>query len=118
VAAHLLEAGVDVADVYRHVYGTRSVAALKLMARALESLRLEAAGRVSVIRLTRADFLKTRAQEDDTEDVVNQGLLPPTALVSVFLREVGGGAPGQSEFAWQRAGGFVSVGCFVRWGRS
>jgi phosphoesterase RecJ-like protein len=91
VAAHLLEAGVDVADVYRHVYGTRSVAALKLMARALESLRLEASGRVSVIRLTRADFLKTQAQEDDTEDVVNQGLLPPTALVSLFLREEEGG---------------------------
>ncbi|MBL8023224.1 MAG: bifunctional oligoribonuclease/PAP phosphatase NrnA [Elusimicrobia bacterium] len=90
VAAHLLEAGVDVADVYRHIYGTRSVPALKLMARAMESLRLVAQNRVSVIRLTRADFIKTGAQEEDTEDVVNQGLLPPTALVSLFLKEVEG----------------------------
>lgn len=87
VAAHLMEAGVDVADVFRHVYATRSVPALHLLSRALASLRLLAEGRVAVIRLTKADFLETRAHKDDTEDVVNQGLLPASAQVSLFLRE-------------------------------
>lgn len=87
VAAHLMEAGVDVANVFRHVYATRSVPALHLLSRALGSLRLAAEGRVSVIRLTKADFSETRAHKDDTEDVVNQGLLPESAQVSLFLRE-------------------------------
>jgi phosphoesterase RecJ-like protein len=87
VAAHLMEAGVNVADVFRHVYATRSVPSLHLLSRALASLRLVAEGRISVIRLTRADFLETGAHKDDTEDVVNQGLLPKSAQVSLFLRE-------------------------------
>ncbi len=91
IAGHLLAAGVDVADVYRHVYGTRSVPALRLMARALGGLRQEADGRVTLLRLTRMDFTQTGAQEDDTEDIVNQGLLPSTSLVSVFLRELENG---------------------------
>jgi phosphoesterase RecJ-like protein len=82
-----MEAGVDVADVFRHVMPHVLSPALHLMSRALASLRLVAEGRVAVIRLTRADFLETQAQEDDTEDVVNQGLLPATAQVSLFLRE-------------------------------
>jgi phosphoesterase RecJ-like protein len=90
VAALLLQAGVDVADVWRRIYATRSPAALKLMSRALGSLRMELGGRVSVLRLSRKDFLETGAREDDTEDVVNQGLLPPSAWVSLFLREVDG----------------------------
>jgi phosphoesterase RecJ-like protein len=91
VAAHLMEAGVNVADVFRHIYATRSVPALKLMSRALGSLTMAAQGRVAVMRLTRSDFDQTGAQEDDTEDVVNQGLLPASSWVSVFLREVENG---------------------------
>ncbi|MBK8870397.1 MAG: bifunctional oligoribonuclease/PAP phosphatase NrnA [Elusimicrobia bacterium] len=90
VAALLLEAGVDVADVSRRIYATRSPAALKLMSRALGSLRMELRDRVSVLRLTRTDFLETGAREDDTDDIVNQGLLPPSAVVSLFLREIEG----------------------------
>lgn len=90
VAALLLEAGVDVADVSRRIYATRSPAALKLMSRALGSLRMELRDRVSVLRLSRKDFLETGAREDDTEDIVNQGLLPPSAWVSLFVRELEG----------------------------
>lgn len=89
-AAVLLEAGVDVADVSRRIYATRSPAALKLMSRALGSLRMELGDRVSVLRLSRADFLETGAREDDTEDIVNQGLLPASAWVSLFVRELEG----------------------------
>jgi phosphoesterase RecJ-like protein len=43
-----------------------------------------------VLRLSRKDFLETGAREDDTEDIVNQGLLPPSAWVSLFVRELEG----------------------------
>lgn len=88
VAARCLEAGVDVGAVHRHVYGTRSLAALKLMGRALDGFRLAEGGRVAVTRLTRNDFKATGAEDADTEDIPNVGLLPPSASVSLFLREI------------------------------
>jgi len=60
-----------------------------LMSRALASLRLVNNDRVAVLRLSKEDFLATGAGDGDTEDVVNRGLLPPSVLVSVFLREQG-----------------------------
>lgn len=91
VAAALLERGVDVADVGRRIYGTRSLAGLRLWARALAGLRSLLDGRVVVLALSRADFARTGATDDDTEDLVNQGLLPPKAQAAVFLRELPGG---------------------------
>jgi phosphoesterase RecJ-like protein len=86
-AARLLEVGVDVADVHRHVYGTRSLAAMRLMGRALADARLSAGGRVTVLRLSRKDFAATGADASEIEDIPNLGLLPPTSWVSLFLRE-------------------------------
>jgi phosphoesterase RecJ-like protein len=88
VAALLLRRGVDVAEVHRHVYGTRSVSALRLLARALAGLRLELDQRVAVLSLTQKDFAETGAGEDDTEDIVNHGLLPPSVAATVFLCEL------------------------------
>lgn len=86
-AARLLAAGVDVAEVHRHVYATRSPAAMRLMGRALSGARLAAGGRVTVLRLTRRDFEETGADASEVEDIPNMGLLPPTSWVSLFLRD-------------------------------
>lgn len=86
-AARLLESGVDVAHVHRHVYATRRLAAMKLLGRALTGARAALGGRVTVLSLSRKDFDATGADPSETEDIPNQGLLPPTSAVSVFLRE-------------------------------
>lgn len=86
VAAGLLEAGIDVADISRRLYGTRSVAALKLLSRGIASLSVESGGRLAVLTVTEKDFAETGATFEDAEDVVNFGLLVPTVEAVVFVR--------------------------------
>jgi phosphoesterase RecJ-like protein len=88
VAAELLRCGVDVAAVSRQLYGTRPVSALQLLSHALAGLRLVKGGKVSVITLTPKDFKAARAQPEDTEDIVNYGLLPPGVWVSLFIHQL------------------------------
>jgi phosphoesterase RecJ-like protein len=87
VAAGLLEAGADVAGVSRRIFGTRSLAALKLLSRALSSFRLDAEGRLSLMVLTQADFTAAGAGPDDTEEIVNHGLLPSGVEATALVRE-------------------------------
>jgi bifunctional oligoribonuclease and PAP phosphatase NrnA len=87
VAAGLLKSGAPVAEIARRIYGTRSEASLRLLSRALASLRLSAGGKVSSMALTRKDFEETSAAADDTEDVVNYGLMIPSVAATMFFRE-------------------------------
>jgi phosphoesterase RecJ-like protein len=86
VAAGLLEAGIDVADLSWKVFGIRPVGALKALSRGLASLTLEAGGRVAVMSVTPQDFAQTGAGPEDTEDIVNHGLLVPGVDAVVFVR--------------------------------
>jgi bifunctional oligoribonuclease and PAP phosphatase NrnA len=87
VASGLHAAGINVAEITRRVYNTRTESSLKLLGRALSTLRLEAEGRISVMRVTRADFEATGSNPEETEDVINHGLMVPTVQVAVFLRD-------------------------------
>jgi phosphoesterase RecJ-like protein len=93
IAGKLMTAGIDHAAICRRIFNTRSVAALKLLSRALAALRAEAGGRVVVIPLARADFEETGAADDDVEEIVNFGLMVPGAEVSLFLKESAPGGP-------------------------
>lgn len=86
VAAELLRCGVDVAAVHRRLYGTRPLGGLRLLARALDTLRLVQGGKTAVITLTPRDFAAAGARPEDTEDIVNYGLLPPTVWVSMLVQ--------------------------------
>jgi bifunctional oligoribonuclease and PAP phosphatase NrnA len=86
VAAGLLEAGMDVADVCRRLFATRSQAQLQVLGRSLASMRLEAQGRVAVLTVTEEDFKAAGAGPDDTEDIVNHGLMVPSVDAVVFVR--------------------------------
>jgi phosphoesterase RecJ-like protein len=87
VAAELHGAGVNVAEICRRLYNSRTPAALALLSRALAGLRLADGGRISVLSLTRQDLRAARAHWDDTEEIVNYGLMPPSVEASIFLRE-------------------------------
>jgi len=86
VAAGLLETGIDVADISLKLFGTRSESALKVLSRGLSSLSLEAGGRLAVMTIVPKDFTETGATAEDTEDIVNHGLLVPAVEAVVFVR--------------------------------
>jgi len=90
VAGALVRAGVPVADVSRRLFGTRPPAALRLLGRALATMSLERNGRLAVFKITRADCRAAGGGPEDTEDVVNHGLMIPTVEVSAFFREEDG----------------------------
>lgn len=103
VAAALHEAGIDVADICRKLFATRSQAALKVLGRGLGSLRLEAEGRVAVLQVNEKDFAETGAGPDDTEDIVNHGLMVPTVEAVVFVRPTGT-VPGECKVSFRGKG--------------
>jgi bifunctional oligoribonuclease and PAP phosphatase NrnA len=87
VAAELLKAGAPAADICRRLFGTRSFGALKLMSRAVGSLRLRHGGRVSVMSVGQKDYSDTGATSEDTEDIVNYALMVPSVEAAALLRE-------------------------------
>jgi phosphoesterase RecJ-like protein len=87
VAGGLVAVGIPVAEISRRLYYTRTPSALGLLGRALGTLKLLEDGRISVLTLTQPDFAETRATPDETEDVINHGLMPETVLVALFARE-------------------------------
>src|SRR5205085_6579292 len=67
MAADLIEAGVDVHEVYRRLYEGVPAAKLALLTRALSRVQRLDDGRLTFARLTREDFAETGAEESYTE---------------------------------------------------
>jgi phosphoesterase RecJ-like protein len=88
MAADLIEAGVDVAGVYRRLYQDLPFPRLTLLARALSSIRRFDEGRVTVCHLTRGDFGETGAIESDSEGVVDHLRSVEDTKVAVLVREL------------------------------
>lgn len=88
VAAALIKAGLNVADVSRRIFTTREASTIQVLGRALSRLKLLKNGKLAVLSLPRRDFVETGAGEDDVDDVVNFGLMPPTVEAVIFTRDV------------------------------
>lgn len=71
LAARLIEAGVDHAELYRKIEQTERPQKLALMIRALDSLELLADGRVALMVLRRSDFEQCGANDEETERFVD-----------------------------------------------
>jgi phosphoesterase RecJ-like protein len=88
MAAELIEAGVDVAGVYRQLYQDLPFPRLQLLARALASVRRYDSGRLTVSHLTRADFGETGALESDAEGVVDHLRSVEGTAVAALIRDL------------------------------
>ncbi|MEN3271642.1 MAG: bifunctional oligoribonuclease and phosphatase NrnA [Actinomycetota bacterium] len=88
MAAELIEAGVDVAGVYRQLYQDLPFPRLQLLARALNAVERFDDGRLTVAHLTRADFGETGAVESDSEGVVDHLRSVADTKVAALVREL------------------------------
>jgi phosphoesterase RecJ-like protein len=86
-AARLIETGIDAPGMNDRLFATHPLPALKLLARALNGLRLENGGRIAVQSLTNDDFRVAEALPEHTEDIVNFGMAVPGVEVSVILKD-------------------------------
>lgn len=71
LAARLIRTGVNHAALYQSLEQTDRPAKLALLTRAMNSLRLEAGGRIAIMVLRAGDFLQTGALIEETERIVD-----------------------------------------------
>lgn len=76
ICRRLVEAGIDPVDVSRRVFDSNTFGTLKLIGALLQSMELEASGRLAVMYLDETLLRQTGCTHGDTEGLVN---LPLTA---------------------------------------
>ena len=90
ITAELLETEVDFSAIQRVLFGTSEFKRIKLLGRALMTLESHMDGFVSMMNLEANDFNTLSISDRDSGDIVNYGLEPPEADVSVLLKEAEG----------------------------
>jgi len=87
LAADLVRCGVEPWDVCRHVYESMRPAALRLLGRSLEALRIRDDGRSAWLVVTRTMFRETGSDVEDTEGLIDYARALDGVEVAVLIRE-------------------------------
>jgi bifunctional oligoribonuclease and PAP phosphatase NrnA len=115
MAAELIEAGVDVAGVYRHLYEEVPPEKLALMAVALGQMQRFDGGELTLASLSAADFERTEAVDHYSEGIVDQLRAVRGTKVAVFVRELTGGERhGQRKVSLRATDDGVDVSLIAR----
>jgi bifunctional oligoribonuclease and PAP phosphatase NrnA len=92
MAAALIEAGVDVNDIYRRLYERVPIEKLRLVARALEKIERFDDGTLTLTHLTAEDYRATGASEVLTEGIIDFLRAVEGTLVAAMVRDKSEGA--------------------------
>jgi phosphoesterase RecJ-like protein len=90
LAADLMEAGVTPTDVYEHVEQRERPARIRLLGKALNSMRLHMDGRLAVLRITRQDIREVGAAPADTGGFSDLPMAIDSVQVVAVLTEIPG----------------------------
>ncbi|MBK7228058.1 MAG: bifunctional oligoribonuclease/PAP phosphatase NrnA [Ignavibacteriales bacterium] len=91
IIAELLEIGVHPEHVYDKLYDQSKFSKVKLLGRALNSIQLEADGKIGYMIITQKDFDELNAIESDTENFVNYNLSIENVVVGILFIELKNG---------------------------
>jgi phosphoesterase RecJ-like protein len=87
MAAELIEAGVDVHEIYRRVYEGVPYGKLALLARGLAKVERYDNGRLTVTELSKSDFVESGAEESYSEGVVDHLRAVQGTAVAALVRD-------------------------------
>ena len=87
MAADLIEAGVDVHEIYRRVYEGVPYGKLALLARGLAKVERYDSGRLTVTELDAADFAESGAEESYSEGVIDHLRAVQGTAVAALVRD-------------------------------
>jgi phosphoesterase RecJ-like protein len=114
MAADLIEAGVDVNDVYQRLYERVPVEKLRLVARALEKIeRLEECG-LAVSYISAEDYLATGASEVLTEGIIDHVRGLEGTAVAALVRDKTDGGRSKRKVSLRSSNGLVDVSAIAR----
>jgi len=115
MAAELIDAGVDVHDIYRRIYEGIPFGKLALLARGLSNVERYDGGRLTATKLTTADFRETGAEENYSEGVIDQlRSVEGTAVAAMVRDRLGPGQEGKRKVSLRAADERVDVSVIAR----
>jgi bifunctional oligoribonuclease and PAP phosphatase NrnA len=117
MAAELIEAGVDVHELYRRLYEGMPFGKLKLLSLALDGVRRFDDGRLTLTRLRREDFEAAGAEESYSEGIIDNLRAVAGTKVAALVRELLDPAKaGRAKVSLRSADGDVDVSAIARAG--
>jgi bifunctional oligoribonuclease and PAP phosphatase NrnA len=114
MAAGLIEAGVQVNEIYRRLYEHAPVEKLKLLARALQGVTLLDDGRLAVTYISAEDYAATGASEALTEGIIDHLRTIDGALVAAVVRDQADGGRAARKVSMRSTDGQVDVSAVAR----
>ena len=115
MAAELIEAGVDVAGVYRRLYEGVPLGKLALLALALAQLQRYDDGELAIATLSAEDFDRSDAEESYSEGIIDQLRALESTKVAVLVRELSSGErKGQHKVSLRATDDDVDVSIIAR----
>ena len=114
MAAALIDAGVQVNEVYRRLYEHAPLEKLKLLARALERIDLMAEGRLAVTYISIEDYASTGAGEVLTEGIIDHLRTVDGALVAAVVRDQPESGRAARKVSMRSTDGSVDVSAIAR----
>jgi len=115
MAAEMIEAGVDVAAVYRHLYEDMPPGKLALLALALAQVQRFDAGELALTVLSAEDFVRADAEESYAEGIIDQLRALRGTKVAALVRELSSGdRKGQHKVSLRATDDDVDVSAIAR----
>jgi phosphoesterase RecJ-like protein len=114
VAAALIEAGVNVDDVYRRLYEHVPLEKLRLIARAVEKIERHCDERLVTTSITAEDYRETGSDEAMTEGIIDLLRSVEGARVAAVIRELGSRGRAARKVSLRSSGGDVDVSAIAR----
>jgi phosphoesterase RecJ-like protein len=113
IAAALIEAGVDVNDIYRRLYEHVPLEKLRLVARALNAIERPCEG-LAVTYIREADYEATGSGEEMTEGIIDFLRSLDGAKVAAVIRELGSRGRAARKVSLRSSGDGVDVSAIAR----
>jgi phosphoesterase RecJ-like protein len=114
MAAELIEAGVDVRQMYRRVYEDVPYGKLALLARGLAKVERYDGGRLTLTALSSGDFQESGAEESYSEGVVDHLRAVEGTAVAALIRDRLGDADGMRKVSLRSNDDRVDVSAIAR----
>ncbi|HEX5224240.1 MAG TPA: DHH family phosphoesterase [Solirubrobacteraceae bacterium] len=115
MAADLIEAGVDVAAVYRRLYEGVPEGKLALLARGLAAIQRYDSGELTMASLSAEDFKGAHAEDSYSEGIIDQLRTLSGTKVAVLVRELSSGdRKGQHKVSLRATDDDVDVSVIAR----
>jgi phosphoesterase RecJ-like protein len=114
MAAGLIEAGVQVNEIYRRLYEHAPIEKLKLLARALQGITLSDGGRLAVTYISKEDYEATGGSEALTEGIIDHLRTIDGTLVAAVVRDQAYGGRAARKVSMRSTDGQVDVSAIAR----